>query len=257
MADVVYPHTLVDGPGHVASGAEVMDNFNAAKAKIDPNTAAVAALQAAVATGWAADDLQATLAGLLGVTADGVVRRGKSIIATEEARTNTSYAVLATPDQVANVVVPTDGKLRISYQALWKESVAGAARAAIFLGSNQLKVAQPNSSGGVTTAAGGSGFSTNTYGPLASCSLGLCTCAPVGADSGNATTGQATGIGLENVEIELNGSVALFSDAVAGGECVVMVPAGTYTVSVRFKATSGTVTVKDRRLWVEAIGYGP
>jgi hypothetical protein len=41
-----------------------------------------------------------------------------------ESATSTTYTTLTTPDQVANVVVPTDGKLLISYQAIAKNSVA-------------------------------------------------------------------------------------------------------------------------------------
>lgn len=81
-----------------------------------------------------------TVAAKLGLSQTGDVRRGKSIIATEESRTNTSYGLLATPDRVQSVVLPTDGLLRVTFSALWKEASLGAARAAIFVGGSQLKV---------------------------------------------------------------------------------------------------------------------
>jgi hypothetical protein len=64
---------------------------------------------------------------------------GKSIIATSEARTNTAYGLLTTPDRVTGVVLPTSGLIAVAYQATWQESVATAGRAAVFLASTQLK----------------------------------------------------------------------------------------------------------------------
>jgi hypothetical protein len=64
--------------------------------------------------------------------------RGKSIITGPESRSNVAYGKLATPDQVT-VTLATDGLLKILYQATWQESIAGAAGAAIFIGSNQLQ----------------------------------------------------------------------------------------------------------------------
>jgi hypothetical protein len=40
-----------------------------------------------------------------------------------------------------------------------------------------------------------------------------------------------------------------------GGSVRVEAAAGTYTVSVQFSATSGSVTVRSRKLWVEAKGF--
>lgn len=39
MTVVVYPHTFADGPGNTASGAQVMDNFNAVKGTVDAGIA--------------------------------------------------------------------------------------------------------------------------------------------------------------------------------------------------------------------------
>lgn len=179
----------------------------------------------------------------LGVSNGSTVRRGKSIVATEEARTNTAYGLMATPDRVQNVVLPTDGLIFVAYQAAWKESVDNAAKAAIFLGSNQLKVADINNPGpavseaSVNTGAGGVG----QYVSLASDPAGL----TAGSDVlftyvNDVTTGQAIGV--------TQPTTAGFANR-SGGVCTVFAAAGTYDISVQFKASSGSVTVKNRRLW--------
>src|SRR5689334_701297 len=67
--------------------------------------------------------------------------RGATNIATSQSTSSTTYTTLGTPDQVQNIVMPTNGLIRVRYQATWQESVAGAARAAIFIGSNQAQIA--------------------------------------------------------------------------------------------------------------------
>jgi hypothetical protein len=135
------------------------------------------------------------------VTAGAAVRRGATNIATSEARTNVAYGLLATPDQVTGVVVPYGAKLQISFQALWQETVAGAARAAIFIGSNQIKI----------------------------------------------QSSEHNGPGDDN-----SGTYLHFS---AGGWVEAFVAPGTYTISVQYRATSGTVTASARKLWVRSKGY--
>lgn len=181
-----------------------------------------------------------------GHNADGVVRRGKSIIAATESRTNTAYGLLTTPDRV-QVVLPADGLICVAYQATWQESVNAAARAAIFVGANQLKRAPSAAGGGpvvqeTAIALSGSGTAgidwplwTQTPG-LASLSSGTVV---GGASSytGDVTTGQIVG-----------------TDASAG-QALIFAAAGTYDVSVQFKASSGSVTAKNRKLWVWTMGF--
>lgn len=169
---------------------------------------------------------------------------GLTTIATSEPRTNTAYGLLATPDQVRNIVVPTDGLLRIAFTALWKESVSTAASAAIFIGANQLS--QPNT-GGIPTAQAtfiGDWTATgavNRWTTLMAGIDGLVSSAHGSVDTLSAvTTGQ------------LIGGMGVFGDGASrifGGEAVVYLAAGTYDVSVQFRASSGTVTVKERKLW--------
>ena len=200
--------------------------------------------QLAAAAGITAAQLAAAVRDAVGLNDGTTVRRGKSIIATEEARTNVAYGTLTTPDQVANLVLPTDGLIRVAYQAMWKESVNNTANAAIFFGANQIKIADATTaSPGVQEAANAKG--ADVYGPLYSAPLGLSPgISGVGADTtaytGDVTTGQLVGMAGATPN---------------GGVCVVFAAAGTYTVSIQFRASSGTVTAKNRKLWVEAIGF--
>ena len=177
--------------------------------------------------------------------------RGVTVVSTEQARTNTAYGTLTTPDSVSGVTLPTNGLLFIAYQATWKESVAGAARAAIFLGANQAKIPVLSSVSGAPveqetrlSTSGGA----NTYVTLFSYPNGLMSQeAPVNAYTGNVTTGQIIGRG--------NNPDVTEEPYNHGGVCAVFAAAGTYTVSVQFKATSGTVTAKNRNLWVWTLGF--
>lgn len=147
------------------------------------------------------------------------------IIATEESRTNTEFGTLTTADEITGVVLPENGLIVVGYMALLKQSVSEAARAAIFVGANQLK-----------RGAGGA--------PAVQENLGI------------------SGIGFHNLEVGANGIVLQANGAEAqvttgmlnGGGCSIFAAAGTYTISVRFKATSGSVTAKERKLWVYTLG---
>lgn len=204
----------------------------------------------------------------LGVNDGTTVSRGKSIIAATEARTNTAYGTLTTPDKVASVVLPTDGLIFVAYQATWQESVGGAARAAIFIGSNQLQVAHMKAAGTtpvpVTQAAATSAGGASLDFPLVSVPVGLVSVGTsTGAYSGDVTTGQAVGIvggvGSRYLNYEIDGTVRQATptaDALPmGGACSVFAAAGTYDVTVQFKASSGSVTAKNRKLWVWTVGF--
>jgi hypothetical protein len=179
------------------------------------------------------DNLATAVAEQLGLSETGTVRRGKSIIATEESRTNTAYGTLTTPDQVQSVVVPTDGLLRVKFSALVKTSVVNAGRVALFVGSNQVR----------QMVSGG---------------------APVVADSGQLC------IGANDYDwvFTYGGSYSPLSTDQSAGQASrdsspfmigvpveIEVPAGTYDVSIQYKASSGSITAKERKLWVEAVGF--
>jgi hypothetical protein len=88
------------------------------------------------------------------------------------------------------VVLPTDGTLRISYSALWKETVLDAAGAAIFIGANQLKAMQINGAPAVQEADLGSTSGVNFYVPLRTLEGGMSSLGgALTADSTTVTTG--------------------------------------------------------------------
>lgn len=166
--------------------------------------------------------------------------RGKSIVSATESRTNTAYGLLATPDQVTGIVLPTDGLIAVAYQATWQESVSGAANAAIFVGTNQLKIAS-TSTGAPSTVppSAGIGGTAATNRPLFSQGSGLGSINTGAAYTSDVTTGQAIGVATVN-----NGDV-----------CYIFADADTYDISIQFKASSGSVTAKNRKLWVWTIGF--
>ena len=201
---------------------------------------------------------------------DLIDQRGHTSISGSQSTTSASYVTLATPDQVTGIVLPTNGLIRVRYWATWQESVADAARAAIFIGSDQLKVLGSTSQ--VTEAAAtGSNGPTNTNYVVHSAPIGLVGSLGIGggAYTGDVTTGQAAASvlgGTSGSWAELNGSVLQVAGIVnaisgyvttpIGGPCDIdNLPAGTYTISVRFKTSSGSVTVANRRLRVEAIPF--
>jgi hypothetical protein len=160
---------------------------------------------------------------------------GHTNIATEQTRTNVAFGTLTTPDEV-EVTLPENGLLYLGFQATWKESVKSTANAAFFIGSNQLKGAAKNAP--VVQESGAPGGTENTFVPLASSGNGLVTLEPGTGYTGDVTTGQIFGAGGAS---QLNGTML-----------AVFAAAGTYKVSVQYKSSSGTVTVKNRKLWVEA-----
>lgn len=180
-----------------------------------------------------------------GIDGSSTVRRGKFISSGtpgEGTRTSTSYGTLTGgdapgPDQVSNVVLPTNGLIVVAYQALWKDSVADAGRAAIFVGATQLKE-MVSTTPEFQEAALIDNASPNSYTTLSTFGFGLQSpLEAVGVDSSQVTTGQLVGAGTD------------------GGPCYIFAAAGTYTISVQFKATSGTVTAKERKLWVWTMGF--
>ena len=158
---------------------------------------------------------------------------GKCIIPGTETRTNAAYGLMPTPDEVPGIVMPQDGLICVAYNAIWANSVVGAGRAAIFLGANQQKVYSGLAGGPVTWGAANNASAINAYVPLATVPIGLSSgTGSAGTGTPSVTTGQTV------------------SDGTTGGFSVVFAAAGAYDVSVQFLASSGSVTVKDRRLWV-------
>src|SRR4051794_29483137 len=73
------------------------------------------------------------------------VGQGASFIATTGTRANVAFGALSDgPDQVAGIVLPTNGWIAVMFQAAWSASVAAAAQASIFLNANSTRIAQGN-----------------------------------------------------------------------------------------------------------------
>jgi len=202
-------HIFQNGPSHLADAEEVMDNYDAL---------------------W-------TMSDKLGA------KRGKSIITTEESRTNTAYGLMPTPDKV-NVVLPADGLIAVLYQGMWKESVNNTALATIFVGSNEVLMASKLLISPIAHPANLTAGAGDVYKPLCSWNGGLIgTGGNTNVYTGDVTTGQL--VGVQSITT---------LDSV-GGPCYIFAAAGTYDVSIQYKSTSGSVTVKNRKLWAWALGF--
>jgi hypothetical protein len=205
------PHIFQDGPGNTASGEEVMDNFDAVWTSVDVLTQ----------PGRAVDG------GFFSQSASG-------------SRSNTAYGQLDNgPDQVSGIVLPANGLLKVLATGIWQSSVAGAGRAAIFVGSDQLKIAAPGSSGAPIvaeiTTPGTPAFDAFFH----TSSSGLTPASGANAYTADVATGQVLG-----------------SSGDFGGPAYIFgLAAGTYTVSIQYKASSGSVSAKSRKLWVSAEAY--
>lgn len=141
-------------------------------------------------------------------------------IATEQSTSSTTFTTLSTADETSGVVLPAGGKIRITYAAIWKSSVEEAGKAAIFLDSTQVQ----SGNFGASEASAITSFATL------------------------ATTGSST----QGV-LSRGGSYSAFTTAEAVRPVDVFAPAGTYVISVKYRAASGSVTARERKLWVEVL----
>lgn len=149
------------------------------------------------------------------------------IIASEQTRESASFGTLTTADEIKEVVLPENGIIVFGYSAKWKSSVSAAGRVALFLGANQLKNAH---TGEVVEEAT---LSTTEFHTLYS--------------NNRASAFERTA----------TGTVAAFpttGTTVTHGFAWIFAAAGTYNINVQFKATSGSITAKERKLWVAVLG---
>lgn len=181
-------------------------------------------------------NLTAAAAQSAAMNQSGQTVKGAVNIATSQNTSSTTFTTLATPDQVTGIVLPANGLISVWYQATWQESVSTAARAAVFLGSNEVLGASANAPGttGVEASIGGT---VNKNVPLATMGTGLFSPSGSTGYTGDVTTGQYVGT------------------TGAPGVNYIFAAAGTYTVSVQFKCSSGTVTASNRKLWVQALSF--
>lgn len=191
----------------------------------------------------------ANLSGAAGITRANLATAAKpvlwytpTIIATEETRTNTSYGTMTTPDEVKEVVLPTNALLVVTYMALMKgsantESATSIADAAIFLSATQLK------GNAVTAPAVQAASISDSPRDTTNKFQFLRTVAATTSAEGLAVTSEETAFGA-----------FVTTGMVAPSPTQIFAAPGTYNVNVRFKAPSGTVTVKERKLWVGVLG---
>lgn len=151
------------------------------------------------------------------------------ITATEQTRESASFGTLPTADEISSVVMPANGLMLIGFRAQVKSSVENAGKIAIFLGGNQLKT---------VSLAGNEGqeASTNTAGVFSNVSSAVTGLTAVTQAAVPVTTGQILGT------------------STAGGFIAVFAAEATYNVTIQYKATSGSVTAKERKLWVAILG---
>jgi hypothetical protein len=197
-----------------------------------------------------ADDIASTAAEDLGLSQTGTVRRGAISIPTEQTTTSTAYTTLTTPDQVASVVLPADGLIFVMYRALWKLTGATSpANAAIFIGSNQLVRSNPNSAPSAGVTSGSLPTDGDNYGTVFTTAYArsLDRAASETSNSSLVTTGQHHGTPSGTSANEFPGWAAVPIEAAAG----------TYTISIKWNvdATGGTLSVKERKLWVWTMGF--
>lgn len=223
MGTLTYPNTLVAGENEDVN--ELNANLDAIKTVINGNidTSNLSASAGVLVSQLATNDLSAT-------------RRGKSIVATEQTTTSTTYTSLTTPDEVT-VTLPTDGLIVVTFQALWKDTVVSNGRAAIFLGANQIK----NQSATAPTVQEHTSNSTaNTYVPLYSTGAGLTGFNGGTAHGSDVTTGQLVG-SLDDKD---------------AGPATIFAAAGTYAVGIKYRnVAAGTLSVKERKLWVWTLAF--
>jgi hypothetical protein len=123
--------------------------------------------------------------------------------------------------------------------------VSAASRAAIFIGANQLKVYDTTTTAPVLEEADNGGTAGTDY-MLTTGSTGLVSMAGTGGyGGGDVTTGQV--LGWRNGASDASPSY--------GGPTCIFAAAGTYDISVQFKASSGNVLAKNRKLWVYTMDF--
>lgn len=185
-------------------------------------------------------DTQAYLQALATAVDARVPQIGKLYVPTQETIVSTTYALATTPDRIQNVVMPTDGLFAIGFIGMWKVSAAATVNACVHLGANPVKA--PNTASGgspINAEAQASPGLATGYTWVTTSKFGMAGTMAAGADASTVSTG-----------------MTLWNQAFGDGGLVqVFAAAGTYDISVQWKTSTGTLSIKERRLWVHAIPY--
>ena len=142
-----------------------------------------------------------------------------------------------TADEVKEVVLAENGLLLVSAIATIKSSVSEKGRIALFLGSNQLK----RDTGEASPIVNEGKSAGTAFRPFALGLSGFTDSLTSTAFSGHATTGQLL-------------STPITSSVAGGGLAIIFAAAGTYNISIKYKSSEGSVTAKERKLWVATLG---
>ncbi len=174
--------------------------------------------------------------------------RAATNIAASQSTSASTYTTLSTPDQVS-VYLPTNGLIQVYYHATWQESVLNAGRIGMFLGNTQVvapipgfSTPQPVELSYLGGAGPGVAFTVTTT------SWGLGMTSNTSSYTGDVTTGQLVAAMPATTDTFVNSRDG-------GGAATIFAAAGTYAVAIKFKASSGSVTASNRRLWVEAKAF--
>ena len=161
----------------------------------------------------------------------------------EDSTTSSSYVSLG--DEV-RVTLANNGLIFIAYVATWKQSTSLTANCGLHFNDNFQRYVHATN-GATFGVAAQLDDEVDKWAPLAAWAQGMTSLyTPSGPPStayvGDVTTGQALGLAHMNPSSELQRHFGPFVGWAAPG---------TYTIGPRFLASSGgTVTVKNRKLWV-------
>lgn len=193
---------------------------------------------------------------------------------------STTYVTATTPDSISGIVTSNNlGILEIGFRALWRESSMDAfARAAIFIDGDQLNILRGMGSPGTQAACFPGGSTSNNDQPLITFPIGLCSMntsggvpsatlpatfdtplalgAQWGAGIGGFSGATWTDDDTTRRHDYVGGSQSPQGYWAGGGTVLVTVPEGNHTVEIRYKvASTYSLTVKERRLWVRALEH--
>lgn len=162
--------------------------------------------------------------------------------------TSTSFGVLDAHDQINNVVVPSNGGLVfVVYRALWKLAGAtGPAKVTLFVGSQQLRSVAHDQVTPVSVAESLSQTGTN-WSPLTS--------TPTGAGGGSGMFGSKPSTSSNSSVDNTLPQAWSSDDTIRWAPAVFEAPGGTYNISIQYKVTDGTLSVKDSRLRIWVVGF--
>jgi hypothetical protein len=144
-----------------------------------------------------------------------------SIVTASQSRASTTYGVLSTADEISGIVIPGPTSiLEVMFSLRYSSTVTNAGAVSLFLGTEQIRA--PENAGFVEALSAGSGVTQRLF-------------SNPGSPSG-LTAGAGSGAEAKN--------------AVVGGWLPVShIEAGTYAVSLRFRASSGSISADNRVLY--------